>query len=47
MNETGSCEFWTDEMIEGLVEEETYDFLKTDIFEADKPYPPTPRPEMI
>ena len=22
MNETGSCEFWTDEMIEGLVEEE-------------------------
>ena len=30
MNETGSCEFWTDEMIEGLVEEETYEFLKTD-----------------
>ena len=23
MNETSSCEFWTDEMIEGLVEEET------------------------
>ena len=30
MNETGSCEFWTDEMIEGLAEEETYESLKTD-----------------
>ena len=27
---------WTDEMIEGLVEEETYDFLETDIYKPDK-----------
>ena len=41
MKETSNCEFWTDEMIEGLVEdEETYDFLKTDI-----PYPSKPRVE--
>ena len=30
MNETSSCEFWTDEMIEGLVEEETKPKLKVE-----------------
>lgn len=28
--------YWADEMIEGLVEEETYDFLKTDISDPTK-----------
>ena len=36
MEETDYYVCWTDEMIEGLVEEETYDFLETDIYKPDK-----------